>query len=79
MGALDSLQAIPGEPILPKWQALVRWIRRQQIQSPGARITYTPNGAQVVFSPEEYSQQVRFRVTITSDSPPKGILLREVS
>ena len=71
MASLDSLQAVPGEPILPKWQALIGWIRRQQVQSPGARISYGQGGAQVFFSPEEYSQNVRFRVSLAGGTPAK--------
>lgn len=67
MASIDTLQAKPGEPILPKWESLIRWIRRQQVQSPNARITYSPGGAQVVFSPEEYGQVVRFRVTLAKE------------
>jgi len=71
MASIDSLQAVPGERILPKWQELSRWIRRQQIQAPGAQITYSQGGAQVIFTPEEYSQAVRFRVSLTGGQPPK--------
>lgn len=66
MASIDNLQARPGEPILPKWQDLVRWIRRQQVQAPNARITYAPGGAQVIFTPEEYGQVVRFRVSFAA-------------
>lgn len=71
MASIDSLQAVPGERILPKWRELSRWIRRQQIQAPGAQITYSQGGAQVIFTPEEYSQAVRFRVSLTGGQPPK--------
>ena len=56
--AVDSLQASPGELILPKWQELIGWIRRQRHQAPGATITYGPSGAQVVFAGDEYAQVV---------------------
>ncbi len=71
MPALDALEAKPGEQILPKWRALTAWIRRQQVQAPGARITYAPGGAQVVFDPDEYSQNIRFRITLVGGSPAK--------
>ena len=71
MAAIESLEARAGEPILPKWQDLIRWIRRQQVQAPGARVTYGQGGAQVVFDGEEYSQQIRFRVILTGGSTPK--------
>ena len=71
MASIDTLQAAPGEPILPKWQNLIRWIRRQQVQAPGARVTYGEGGAQVLFTPEEYGQVVRFRVTLAGDINPK--------
>lgn len=71
MASIEALQAVPGEPILPKWQSLIRWIRNQQVQAPGARITYGQGGAQVVFDGDEYSQQIRFRVSLTGGSTPK--------
>lgn len=71
MDALEHLQAQPGERILPKWQNLIYWIRRQQIQSPGARINYTPKGAQVLFDVAEYAPIVRFAVRLISTDPGK--------
>lgn len=71
MASIDSLEAHTGEPILPKWQQLTSWIRRQQVQAPGARVTYGQGGAQVVFDGDEYSQVIRFRVTLTGGQPAK--------
>jgi len=71
MAAIESLEARAGEPILPKWQQLTRWIRRQQVQAPGARVTYGQGGAQVVFDGDEYSQVIRFRVSLTGGQPAK--------
>lgn len=74
MGSIDSLFAQPGDSILPKWQGLIRWIRRQQHQAPGARISYGEGGAQVVFDADDYVQQVRFRVSLVQGQPPKFIV-----
>ena len=71
MGGIETLSANPGERIAPKWAELVRWVRRQQHQAPGARITYGEGGAQVVFDPVEYAQQIRFRVSLTGGTTPK--------
>ena len=67
----NNLEVRPGDKILPKWNDLVRWIRRQQVQAPGARITYTAQGARVAFSQPEYIQTVHFRVNLVSQDPPK--------
>jgi len=66
-----SLEARRGDRILPKWRALQRWLRSQRVQAPGAQITYGPGGAQVIFTPPEYGQTVRFRVRIVSTEPPR--------
>jgi hypothetical protein len=71
MAGFEELIASPGEKILPKWGALLSWIRRQRVQAPGARVTYGPGGAQVVFDPVEYVQQVRFRVSLTGEATPR--------
>lgn len=74
MSSIETLTAQPGDKILPKWQALIRWIRRQQIQGPGARITYGQGGAQVIFNAEEYIQSIRFRVRLVGTEPPKIVV-----
>jgi len=45
----DSLQAKPGEKILPKFRQLVKWIDSQRLVSADDRvaINYTPNGTEV--------------------------------
>ena len=67
----DNLEAKPGEPILPKWNSLVRWIRRQRVQAPGAQISYTSSGARVLFQPQDYEQVIRFEVSLAKTDPPE--------
>jgi hypothetical protein len=64
---IEALEAKAGEPVAPKWRMLTDWIRRQQVQAPGARVTYGQGGAQVIFDATEYSQNVRFRVSLSGN------------
>jgi hypothetical protein len=62
-----ELEAKPGDKIWPKWLALIDWIKRQNHQSPNAIIDYTPSGAQVICTPDEFAQNVFFAVSLQGD------------
>ena len=68
----SELEAKPGDKIWPKWMALIAWIRRQQHQSPNATISYTPQGAQIICSPEEFTQRTYFRVNLQGEKVTVG-------
>jgi hypothetical protein len=68
----QELEAKPGDKIWPKWLALIDWIRRQRHQSPNAKISYTPSGAQIICIPREFSQNVFFEVILQGDEVTVG-------
>ena len=69
---ITELEAKPGEKIWPKWRALTEWIRRQQHQSPNARISYTPSGARVICTPNEFFQNIFFEVRLVGEKVVVG-------
>jgi len=69
---VQELEAKPGDKIWPKWLALMNWIRRQRHQSPNARISYTPSGAQIVCTPDEFAQNIFFQVSLRGDKVVVG-------
>ena len=48
------------------------WIRRQEHQSPNAKINYTPSGAQVICTPDEFEQNTFFAVQLQGESVTVG-------
>jgi len=72
VAGFESLLAQPGEPVLPKWQQLIAWIRRQQVQAPGARVTYAPGGARVLFDEDELRPIIRFAVQLSGKTVTVG-------
>jgi hypothetical protein len=69
---IQELEAKPGDKIWPKWLALINWIRRQRHQSPNAKINYTPSGAQVICTPNEFFQNIFFEVFLRGDKVVVG-------
>jgi len=69
---IQQLEAKPGDKIWPKWLALIDWIQRQKHQSPNALISYTPSGAQIVCTPNEFAQTVYFKVKLQGDKVVVG-------
>jgi hypothetical protein len=69
---VQELEAKPGDKIWPKWLALIDWIRRQRHQSPNAKISYTPSGAQVICTPNEFFQNIFFEVSLRGDKVVVG-------
>lgn len=49
---IEDLYARPGEPVLPKWESLIRWAKSLRVRpAVGVRVSETPNGTLVTVDP----------------------------